>query len=409
MKVGGTIAYDMQIQARQHYGNLTTWSLNDILNKIGLDSKEDLSIEHIDCQAPKEIYEKLFKNVQYSLMSKISCITVQEYALGNMTNMINNLIVDYSYRRNINLSFSYMKNDKFKQKYSGGYMRELKYKGFSITPKRVLDFNSLYPSVMREKNICLLIFSDTKKKGIEYHEILFNRKTAYFEKNKEGLIPYILKSLVDLRSQAKVDKKNNKDDEFKYNYYEELQLALKKLANSIYGQFGSSLSILNNYMISASVTAFGRKYLVEVSEFAESRMVKELNISEFIWEYSDTDSIFVSRNPYFTNQMIHRYKEKYIYELKFINIEQYYMIINGQDKKNIWMKHVFENITEEFIKYLYQKETELDMELFEMTGRNNTENDDEEILIIEIMQTNAFKTNNWKYENGKIILYEKNN
>ncbi|CAG8736286.1 6434_t:CDS:1, partial [Dentiscutata heterogama] len=183
MKVGGTIAYDMQTQARQHYGNLTTWSLNDILNKIGLDSKEDLSIEHMydiiikcrnneydditkknqcnliltycirDCQAPKEIYEKLFKNVQYSLMSKISCITVQEYALGNMTNMINNLIVDYSYRRNINLSFSYMKNNKFKQKYSGGYVREPRYKGFSITPKGVLDFNSLYPSVMREKNI----------------------------------------------------------------------------------------------------------------------------------------------------------------------------------------------------------------------------------------------------------------
>ncbi|CAG8744162.1 5440_t:CDS:1, partial [Dentiscutata heterogama] len=98
---------------------------------------------------------------------------------------------------------------------------------------------------------------------------------------------------------------------------------------------------------------------------------------------------------------------EYIYELKFINIEQYYIFINGQDEKNIWMKHVFENITEEFIKYLYQKEMELDMELFEMTGRNNTENDDEEISIIEITQTSAFKTNNWKYENGKIILYEK--
>ena len=41
---------------------------------------------------------------------------------------------------------------------------------------------------MRQKNICLLTFSDKKKKGIEYHEISFNGKTAYFEKNKEGLI-----------------------------------------------------------------------------------------------------------------------------------------------------------------------------------------------------------------------------
>ncbi|CAG8775201.1 3853_t:CDS:1, partial [Dentiscutata heterogama] len=119
-----------------------------------------------------------------------------------------------------------------------------------------------------------------------------------------GLIPYILKSLVDLRNQAKADKEINKNDDFKYNYYEALQIALKKFANSIYGQFGNNQSILNNYMISASVTAFGREYLVKVSDFAESQIDKELNISEFIWEYSDTDSIFISRNLHFINQTI---------------------------------------------------------------------------------------------------------
>ncbi|CAG8482037.1 16888_t:CDS:2, partial [Dentiscutata heterogama] len=142
----------------------------------------------------------------------------------------------------------------------------------------------------------------------------------------------------------------------------ELQLSLKKLANSIYRQFGNSQSILKNYIISALVTAYRRKYLVEVLEFAESRIAKELNISEFIWEYSDMDSIFISKNL--------------------------------QDKENIWIKHVFETLIEKFIRYLYYKKVELDMELFEMTGRNNTENDDKEISIIEITQTDTFKPNN---------------
>ncbi|CAG8721788.1 6508_t:CDS:2, partial [Gigaspora margarita] len=50
-----------------------------------------------DCQGSKEIYEKMFKNIKYLLMSKSTCITVQEYALKNKTKMINNIIADFSY------------------------------------------------------------------------------------------------------------------------------------------------------------------------------------------------------------------------------------------------------------------------------------------------------------------------
>ncbi|CAG8794531.1 29527_t:CDS:2, partial [Gigaspora margarita] len=76
---------------------------------------------------------------------------------------------------------------------------------------------------------------------------------------------------------------------------------------------------------------------------------------------------------------------EYLYDLKFTKIEQYFDFINGFDQKNIWMKHVCSKLTEEFISYLYKRETKLSMKLFEMMGRNNIEDNDEEISLIEIL------------------------
>ncbi|CAG8700267.1 26092_t:CDS:2 [Gigaspora margarita] len=260
--------------------------------------------------------------------------------------------------------------------------------------------------------------------------------------------------------------------------------AKKKRSNSIYGQFWSKPSFFRNYMISSSVTAFGRDYLVKVSDFAESRLLKRDNslkgflkiffkivnnmVTESYKRYEEFEReinswignkspkiviefeklgipifyqskkkyamlMYTDSNYYFDNNWIgveDYYKEKYgtwdnedklIYtifdldkydkylnDLKFTKIEQYFDFINEFDQENIWMKHVCSKLTEEFISYLYKKETELSIKLFEMMGRNNIEDDDEEISLIDIVETDAFKKNNWKYTDRKIILYEKN-
>ncbi|CAG8839974.1 34315_t:CDS:2, partial [Gigaspora margarita] len=481
MKTDGTVHYDMQTQLRQYFKTLQNWKLNDILKKMGLDPKKDLSIEEMydiiikcrnskynegakkkrcnlilsycirDCQGPKKIYEKMFKNIEYLLMSKLSYITVQEYSSGNKMKMINNLIVDFSYREKRNLSVGYLKSERPKKKFTGGFVRELKKKGFLMTLK-------------------------AREHGREYHEVSFyddleNKYTLYFDKNKKGLILVVLSSLVAQRKQAKRDRDYNKNNEFLYNYHNVLQTLFKELANSIYGQFWSKPSFFRNYMISSSVTAFGRDYLVKVSDFAENnslegflkiffKIVNDM-VTESYKRYEEFEreiNSWIDSNYYFDNNWIgveDYYKKKYgtwgnedvidefirntdenilltcckkiqeslkliytmfdldkygeyLYDLKFTKIEQYFDFINGFDQENIWMKHVCLKLTEEFISYLYKRETELSMKLFEMTGRNNIEDDDEEISLIEIVETDAFKKNNWKYTDGKIILYEKN-
>ncbi|CAG8760003.1 1409_t:CDS:2, partial [Cetraspora pellucida] len=137
-----------------------------------------------------------------------------------------------------------------------------------------------------------------------------------------------------------------------YNYYNILQDSLKKLANSIYGQFGNQRSIICDYDISSSVTKFGQKYVQMASEFMQSREISEtIKEKKFIWKYTDTDSIFFRLSHLVINEIIKKYEnqllDKNITEEEFIkviyNIQEEMIIrtydesIKLQDELNKWM------------------------------------------------------------------------
>ncbi|CAG8852547.1 33494_t:CDS:2, partial [Gigaspora margarita] len=66
-----------------------------------------------------------------------------------------------------------------------------------------------------------------------------------------------------------------------------------ELTNSIYGQFWSKPSLFRNYMISLSVTAFGRDYLVKVSDFAESSVEDYYKEKYGTWGNEDVIDEFI--------------------------------------------------------------------------------------------------------------------
>ncbi|CAG8767650.1 5359_t:CDS:1, partial [Cetraspora pellucida] len=254
----------------------------------------------------------------------------------------------------------------------------------------ILDFNSLYPSLMIQNNICFTTkIIDIDENG-DYYEISFETisgKIQYvrFSKTERGLIPTILKLLIKRRKQAKKDRavydKSNIDYvnenvkkyldqgdsenlaisktlayiEKYYNYYNILQDILKKIANSIYGQFGNQYSIICDYDISASVTAFARKYIAMATEFMKNKEISEtLKEKKFIWRYTDTDSIFFRLSPIMINEIIKKYeyrlldknvtREEYvkiIYDIREnIVLETYRESICLQDEINEWMANV---------------------------------------------------------------------
>lgn len=140
-------------------------------------------------------------------------------------------------------------------------------------PTSGLDFKSLYPSIIIEKNLCptTIVFEDKYKnlKGIEYQHFKWENGDYWFVKNKKGIIPEIVEKLWRDRDQVKKEYKREKDPNVK-NVLNAKQLAIKVSMNSIYGVFGSNVGYLSIKPIASTVTYVGRKMIEHSKKCAES-------------------------------------------------------------------------------------------------------------------------------------------
>ncbi len=146
----------------------------------------------------------------------------------------------------------------------------------------VLDFSSLYPTIIISHNVSPETLSCShpkcKKKNLAPNKQWFCQK-------KKGLMPEILQSLFETRMKIKKQaKKLDKKDE-KYALLNARQHALKILLNSFYGYLGYSRSRFYCRECGSAITAWARQYVQWVGKEAEKAGFKLL--------YSDTDSAFL--------------------------------------------------------------------------------------------------------------------
>lgn len=170
--------------------------------------------------------------------------------------------------------------------------------GYYTDPVTVLDFNSLYPTIMIAHNLCYLTWiKDPSRFSADFlaSSCTITPVKQYFVKPevKSGLLPSILKEILQARSQAKTLMEDEKDP-FKKAVYNGRQLALKVTANSVYGFTGADFGLLPCYPISSSVTGFGRDMLLTSKKFIEEKYTIA-NGQEYDAKvvYGDTDSVFV--------------------------------------------------------------------------------------------------------------------
>ena len=191
-------------------------------------------------------------------------------------------------------------------------------------PVSVLDYASLYPSSIIEKNLSHETFIGTKEeidndqekyeellKGVPHHIISYDdysseligktvhkkkagtKTTCYFVKreHKKGIIPTILENLLDQRKNTRKRIKQT-DDENKKKVLDGLQLAYKITANSVYGQMGAKTSSIFFKKIAACTTSIGRERIYDASkgviEWADETGYHRPEVV-----YGDTDSVFV--------------------------------------------------------------------------------------------------------------------
>lgn len=145
----------------------------------------------------------------------------------------------------------------------------------------VLDFKSMYPSLIISKNIC---FTTLSKDG----EIVSPAGVRFVSKEKkEGLLPEILDGLMKERDSIKKRMRTVSGEE--YHYLDGLQNAVKVLMNSFYGVFASSFYRFTDKQIGSSITAFARATVKGIISELENEGIQVI--------YSDTDSVFI-RSPY---------------------------------------------------------------------------------------------------------------
>ena len=183
------------------------------------------------------------------------------------------------------------KRSRRKPAYSGGLVLEPK-RGFYDHFILLLDFNSLYPSIIQEYNICFTtITRPTHGANATGDDEMLAELPE--EEIPTGVLPHLLHNLVQRRRQVKalikdeLKKDPHRQSKTKLQQLDIRQKALKLTANSMYGCLGFAHSRFFAKHLAQLITSKGRETLQRTVDLAQN----DLNLDVI---YGDTDSIMIN-------------------------------------------------------------------------------------------------------------------
>ena len=206
------------------------------------------------------------------------------------------------------------------KKYRGGLVVEPK-EGihFDVT---VMDFASLYPSIIKVKN---LSYETVRCSHTECKKNMIPQTNHWVCIKKNGLTSVLIGSLRDLRvNYYKTMSKNQNLTNEERQLYTVVAAALKVILNASYGVMGAQIFPLYFLPAAEATTATGRHIILDTIE-----KCRGLNVDVL---YGDTDSIFV-KNP--TEQqmqtIINQAKNNHGVELE-VEKEYRYVVLSDRKK-----------------------------------------------------------------------------
>jgi DNA polymerase I len=227
-----------------------------------------------DADLTLRIYEKLRVVDRNMFMSTVTKLPLDDVTNGGTSNYVDSILIREADRKNIGVKLTY-RVDKTAP-IEGGYVRSIGAGLYSNVV--VLDFKSMYPSMIIKYNICFTTLSPdgkiTAPNGVHYLD----------RSQKEGLIPKILQDLMRERDEVKKMAKNASSESDR-NYYDGVQGAIKILMNTFYGVLASSFYRFTNPEIGSSVTHYARNTIQNVMDKLERSGHRVI--------YGDTDSVFI--------------------------------------------------------------------------------------------------------------------
>ncbi|KAI9673432.1 MAG: DNA-directed DNA polymerase alpha catalytic subunit pol1 [Caeruleum heppii] len=166
---------------------------------------------------------------------------------------------------------------KKKDKYKGGLVFEPE-RGLYDKFILVMDFNSLYPSIIQEYNICFTTVERSETDEDQVPEVPTDQA--------QGILPKLIATLVSRRRQVKSLMKDKRATADELATWDIKQLALKLTANSMYGCLGYTKSRFYARPLAMLTTSKGREILSSTKELAESTQLRVI--------YGDTDSVMIN-------------------------------------------------------------------------------------------------------------------
>jgi DNA polymerase I len=226
-----------------------------------------------DAELALRILEKVAKLDKSMDIAVVSKLPVDDVFNGRTSQLIDSILIRAADRGHFGVPMT--RTGSGEAPIEGGYVHSLDPGLYEWVG--VLDFTSMYPSIIIENNIC---FTTLNPKGtvVSPTGVRFLNKSV-----RVGLLPTILGNLMRERREVKGKLKTEKDPE-KRAYYDRLQFAIKILMNAFYGVLASSFYRFTNPQIGASITAFARENIKSIINQLEAEGVRVL--------YADTDSVF---------------------------------------------------------------------------------------------------------------------
>ncbi|MDD5616978.1 MAG: DNA-directed DNA polymerase [Candidatus Methanoperedens sp.] len=244
---------------------------------------------------------------KYIALARVSGTLLQDILDGGQTQMVENLILK-----------EYKKHDRVLPARPTGELSDERFDegeelaGAEVLPPKkgllenivILDYKSLYPTIMMAHNLCYT----TEVVGERPDDVIVAPTGGVFVSRNvvKGIVPSILEELLDRRQATRAKMKTANEEE--YRVLDATQLALKILLNSFYGYSGYARARLYSLTLASAVTSFGRENILRTKKLIEEE-IKEMILKDGrVFEkgeikdgkkvglsvvYGDTDSVFV--------------------------------------------------------------------------------------------------------------------
>lgn len=241
-----------------------------------------------DAELPLDILHAIQAIRRKEALASVAKLPFERAANGSTSTLIDSLVIRLADSWNIAVPLT-GSADKKEGQIAGGYVHDVE---AGLHPWiAILDFKSMYPSIMIGHNICYTTRIDQSEKiNAEDESIIHTAPSGvryWGIEKRQGLIPFLLKDLMAQRDYHKAELKSARanNDSVSASFHDSMQYAVKILMNSFYGVFASEFYRFTHKDLGSSITAWARHNIKMIIEEVEKEGHPVV--------YSDTDSIFV--------------------------------------------------------------------------------------------------------------------